>query len=78
MFCLILFMLNSFHTGKPDCKQFLTYESINNFFLIIKTVCKILRNFTIPMLRTIEMTIDFNGQFWYIQILNIDCDVLFM
>ena len=27
----------------------------------MKTVCKILRNFTIPILRKIEITIDFNG-----------------
>ena len=29
--------------------------------LTIKTVCKILRNFTLPMLSKIEITIDFNG-----------------
>ena len=33
----------------------------NIYFFTIKTVCKFLRSFTIPILSKIEITIDFNG-----------------
>ena len=32
-----------------------------NSFLVVKLMCKVLRNFTVPILSKIEITIDFNG-----------------
>ena len=37
------------------------YFYLKYLLLDNETVCKVLRNFTIPILRKIEITIDFNG-----------------